>query len=81
MSKLCNITQLVKDTEINISKYRTPEFIKTTKTVSKYIKNLPLSKEQNDLLVKLLVDNVTAAERSGFYSAFAYLTGSGGVSN
>jgi hypothetical protein len=41
--------------------------------VSEYINSLPLTKEQNDRLVGLLVENVTTAERSGFYGAFAYL--------
>ena len=43
--------------------------------------SLPLSNEQNDRLVWLLVENVAAAERSGFYGAFAFLKGHGGGAN
>lgn len=73
MSKIYGFTQPVNDAEINISSYRTPTFFTTAKAVSEYINSLPLTKEQNDRLVGLLVENVTTAERSGFYGAFAYL--------
>lgn len=81
MSKIYGLTKPVNDTEINISQYRTAEFLETAQAVSEYINSLPLSKEQNDRLVRLLVENVTAAECSGFYGAFAYLTGHGGGAN
>ncbi|WP_312159330.1 hypothetical protein [Oscillibacter sp.] len=81
MSNIIPFSQPINDAEINIFQYRTTELLDTAQEVSEYINSLPLSNEQNDRLVWLLVENVAAAERSGFYGAFAYLAGHGGGAN
>ena len=45
---------------------RTPEFVSTAKRVSEIINGLPLSSEQNNLLIEALVTHVNAAEERGF---------------
>ena len=45
---------------------RTPEFVSTAKAVSDIINGLPLSREQNNLLIDALVTHVKTAEESGF---------------
>ena len=45
---------------------RNEAFFDTAKKVSEYLKSLPLTTEQNDRLVELMVNHVNAAERSGF---------------
>ena len=51
------------DAEIPIA--RTPDFFRTAKALGDYINALPLTVEQNDMLVALAVAHVNAAEKSG----------------
>ena len=72
--------------DVGIQIERTPEFFETAKTFSDYLAALPLTAEQNDTLVELLVQHVTAAEKSGFAPRrglwdFACQTGSREVSD
>lgn len=48
---------------------RTREFIVTAGMVSDYLKSLPLTAEQNDKLVELMIKHTQAAERSGYVAA------------
>lgn len=45
---------------------RNEAFFDTAKKVSEYLKSLPLTTEQNDRLVELMINHVNAAEKSGF---------------
>ncbi|NCC16337.1 MAG: hypothetical protein EOM28_08295 [Clostridia bacterium] len=48
---------------------RTREFVETARLVGEYIKGLPLTVEQNDKLVELMIQHTRAAERSGYVAA------------
>lgn len=45
---------------------RNEAFFDSAEQVSKYLKTLPLTTEQNDKLVELMINHVNAAEKSGF---------------
>lgn len=62
-----NVTPaLFNQEECYIQIERTEEFLEAAKKVSEYIHSLPLSHEQNDTLVQMLLDQTQAAERSAF---------------
>lgn len=56
--------QNVDDIQIEIP--LPPEFVSTAKAVSDIINGLPLSREQNNLLIDALVTHVNAAKERGF---------------
>ena len=58
-----------------ISASRTPEFFTAAQAVSDYLNGLPLTGEQNNKLVELMVAHVQAAERSGFYAGCLFNAG------
>ena len=67
MSNITSISEgLHPEDEIIVSDRTSPEFLQTVQAVSDYLKALPLSVEQNDTLVALLVSHVQAAERESF---------------
>lgn len=73
MSKITNFPiSSDEDTAIDVSTVRTNAFYDTARTVSDYIKDLPLSNEQNSHLVKVILDHTTAAEFSGFISGLTF---------
>ena len=45
---------------------RTEEFYETAKDMSEYLNSLPLSHEQSDILIGLILKHVNSAEVSGF---------------
>lgn len=49
---------------------RTPEFNAVARKLSDFIKSLPLSTDQNDRLVWLMIDQVEQAERDAFKQGF-----------
>ena len=61
-----------KKIEISITIDRNkPEIIETTKAVSDYLYDLPLSREQYDKLLGLLTAQVSAIEKNGFMQGLA----------
>lgn len=46
------------------------KFWKATHTVSDYLKELPLTAEQNDHLIKLLLDHMDATQMDAFVQGF-----------
>lgn len=60
------------DEDVIIQIRRSPEFISTAQAVSDYLKDLPLSREQNDRIIALMVDHTHAAEQSGFRDGIRY---------
>ena len=58
--------QKTDDIEIIISDRTRPEFIETTQAVSDYLKQLPLTADQNDMLIMLICNNMIEAERGSF---------------
>ncbi|MCI1930411.1 MAG: hypothetical protein LKJ13_01800 [Clostridia bacterium] len=54
------------DLKINVSAGRTQKFFDTARAVSKYLKGLSISAEENDRLVELMIQHTNAAEESGF---------------
>lgn len=48
---------------------RTREFVESARLVGDYLKSLPLTVEQNDKLVELMIKHTQAAERSGYVAA------------
>ncbi len=51
---------------------RTPEFLEAAKRLSNFISGLPLSKEQNDHLVREMVGQIQLAERAAFMQGFEF---------
>lgn len=54
------------DADETIEIPRSVEFIESAQKLSELINKLPLSKEQNDKLIDLMVKHVLAAEEGGF---------------
>ena len=54
----------VADARIKIP--RTPDFYAVARKLSEYIKDLPLSHEQNDRLIALMVEQVKVTEQDCF---------------
>lgn len=54
-----NIIDLFKIIELK----RSEEFYKTAQKLSDYIKKLPLSNDENDTLVSIILEHVAAAEK------------------
>ncbi|MGE8000868.1 hypothetical protein ACQKOF_19770 [Lysinibacillus sp. NPDC093190] len=50
---------------------RTEAFIQTANELSAFLKALPLSREDNDRLVALMVQNVREAEKGAFLQGFS----------
>lgn len=66
------------DSYIELPEY--PEEVKQLfQVTSSFINGLPLTAAQNNKLVQLMVDNVTAARKDGFVNGF--LVGAGAVSD
>lgn len=63
MDKVINLEELATKP---IVIERTEDFYKSTNAVSEYLRILPLSTEQNNKLLNLMVEHTKAAERSGF---------------
>jgi hypothetical protein len=55
-----------EDMAIIISDRKRPEFIAATQAVSDYLKTLPLTIEQNNALIELIIANMTEAEHGAF---------------
>lgn len=51
---------------VDVSKGRTLEFFKQAQKISDYFKTLPLSGEQNDKLIEMLVNHISIAEKDAF---------------
>lgn len=51
---------------LDITKGRTERFNDAVKKVSEYIEQLPLTSEENNKLISLLLDNIAAAEVDAF---------------
>ncbi|HMM07195.1 MAG TPA: hypothetical protein PKD52_11105 [Clostridiales bacterium] len=50
----------------NVKIERTKVFDEVANSLSKYINNLPLSSEQNDHLIKLIINQIQEAEQGAF---------------
>lgn len=69
MGKIIELGKLLPSNEeedIPIEINRTEEFFRIAQELSDFIHTLPLSVEQNDKLVKLMIDQVQEAERGAF---------------
>ena len=53
-----------------IEKERTQEFYNSAKELSGFINALPLSKKENDTLIKLMIGQVELAEQGAFNQGF-----------
>lgn len=51
---------------VNVRKGRTTEFFEQAQKISDYFKTLPLSGEQNDTLIEMLVKHLSIAEENAF---------------
>lgn len=58
---------------------RTEEFIKIANELGDFIKSLPLSHEENDELIRLMVKQVNVAEMCAFTQGFAMGYEFGGI--
>ena len=59
-----------EDLEIIVGDRTRPEFVAATEAVSEFLRNLPLTADQNDTLIALLVENMAEAERGAFLYGF-----------
>lgn len=70
MSNLVLIQTAWGEQDAIIQIERTDEFAATAQRLSDYIRNLPLTVEENNQLVALMVEQVQIAERTAFYQGF-----------
>ena len=57
---------IFSDTDRIIEIERTEEFYNAAKELGEFIKNLPLTSEDNDKLIEAIIKQVHAAEESGY---------------
>lgn len=67
---MAEIIQFPNLEDIAIEIEHTEEFIKAAKELSDYLALLPLNHEQNDELIKLMVEQVKIAEQGAFLQGF-----------
>lgn len=67
---MAEIIQFPNLDDIAIEIERTEEFIKAAKGLSDYIALLPLDHEQNDGLIRLMVEQVKTAEQGAYLQGF-----------
>ena len=56
----------MKIEETGIELEKSPEVVASARSLSDYIRGLPLTAEQNDKLVQMLLDHVGDVQRCGF---------------
>ena len=66
----CDCKALNLDDDFGIVLDKGEMFLKATKEVSEYLETLPLTKEQNNKLVALMVENVGQARQDAFMQGF-----------
>ena len=59
-----------EDIRIIVGDRTRPEFVAATEAVSEFLRNLPLTADQNDTLIALMCRNLEEAERGAFYNGF-----------
>lgn len=67
---MAEIIQFPNLDDIAIEIERTDEFIKAAKDLGDYISLLPLNHEQNDELIRLMIEQVKIAEQGAFLQGF-----------
>lgn len=67
---MAEIIQFPNLDDIAIEIERTEEFKQAAKELGDYIALLPLNHEQNDELIRLMVEQVNTAEQGAFLQAF-----------
>lgn len=72
MAKIIDISKIKKidNEEMYIEITKSEEFLEHSKKVSEFIKKLPLSTEENDNLLKLLIENLDIAKKDAFNQGF-----------
>lgn len=66
--KIININDFEKDYAVEMEK--TDKYCQTAKDLSDYLLSLPLSHEDNEHVIDLIVKHVHEAERSGYLNGF-----------
>ena len=56
--------------DLQIQMERTEDFYKAARVLSDYLKPLPLSQSENDILVELIIRQVETAEQGAFIQGF-----------
>ena len=56
--------------DLQIQMERTEDFYKAARVLSDYLKPLPLSQSENDILVELIIRQVETAEQGAFVQGF-----------
>ena len=56
--------------DLQIQMERTEDFYKAARALSDYLKPLPLSQPENDVLIKLIIRQVETAEQGAFVQGF-----------
>lgn len=70
MENIIDLFRIDNKKDFAIELKRSEEFYKTAQKLSDYIKKLPLSNDENDTLVSIILEHVTAAEKSAFAQGF-----------
>ena len=60
------INLFAKEDDCSFKVERSSEFFEKAKTLSNFINELPLTTEQNDTLINLIIEQVLEAEKSGY---------------
>lgn len=60
----------VNDEEVYIEIPKSKEFLEHALKLSEFIKELPLSAEENDNLIELLIENLDIAKKDAFNQGF-----------
>ena len=61
------------DFDASIELRKSEEMLRTAKRVSDYLSGLPLTVEQNDRLVALMLEHMQATHRSGFAEGVRFM--------
>lgn len=70
MENIIDLFRIDNKKDFAIELKRSEEFYKTAQKLSDYIKKLPLSNDENDTLVSIILEHVTAAEKSALAQGF-----------
>lgn len=72
MKNIIDLFKMDNKKDFAIELKRSEEFYKTAQKLSDYIKKLPLSNDENDTLVSIILEHVTTAEKAHLRRALTW---------
>lgn len=70
MDKIINIKDAITLDDVSIRAERTDKFYQIAMELSNFVRCLPISREENNMLVNLIISQVEEAERGVFTQGF-----------